>query len=538
MHGSSTRILKLRALAEQPDFRLGAAVVSPSTRTVGWAGGAVTIEPKVMQVLLALADADGAVVSRDALVRQCWGQQFVADDALNRTVSEVRRVARATGPAGFSIETIPKVGYRLVVAATPGSTGSPDGRTVLPDEPSGQEVTLADATTDHRGLSRRAMFAGGAVFLLAVGATASLAVRRSSEAEADRLISRAIERVRADLLVGSTEAMPFLEQAVTIAPDYARAWGKLALVRSELANASNPDTLNAAVAEAQIAARRALALDRAQVDAHIALAILLPVFGNWFAAEAALRKALENAPDHATGLAWLAFLLAEAGLNLEAHRISSRLLALEPLLPADNARQIRSLWIVGKTSEMEALGARAVLQWPAHSAVYTARLWTLGLSGSPERALDMVQKPGAPLILPPLVKEACVATFGALAWPSAARVAEAVSASLAAAAQRQSSGHSVLALLSAVGAVDEAFAVAEGFLLRRGALVPPLLPVDGKPSVSGLKGRSTRALFSPPTAAMRRDARFMPLCREIGLVAYWKAAGVSPDFLGIRPLPM
>jgi len=187
---------------------------------------------------------------------------------------------------------------------------------------------------------------------------------------------------------------------------------------------------------------------------------------------------------------------------------------------------------------MDALGARAMLQWPTHSGVYTARLWTLGLSGSPEIALEMVRRAGAPLILPPLVKEACIATFGALARPTKARVAEAVSACLAAAAKRQSSSHSVLPLLSAIGAVDEAFAVAEGYLLRRGALTPPLLPLDGKPSVIGLKSRTTRALFIPATAAMRRDARFMPLCREIGLAAYWKAAGVTPDFFRISSPPI
>jgi hypothetical protein len=33
---------------------------------------------------------------------------------------------------------------------------------------------------------------------------------------------------------------------------------------------------------------------------------------------------------------------------------------------------------------------------------------------------------------------------------------------------------------------------------------------------------------------MRADARFLPLCDEVGLGDYWRARGVNPDYLHKR----
>lgn len=53
-------------LARTAPFRLGALHVDPPRRRVSTGE---TLEPRVMQVLVALSRANGAVVSRDELVR-------------------------------------------------------------------------------------------------------------------------------------------------------------------------------------------------------------------------------------------------------------------------------------------------------------------------------------------------------------------------------------------------------------------------------------------------------------------------------------
>lgn len=101
------------ALANEPDFCLGPLTVSPSRLEVAAGGRSDGVQPRVMQVLVVLARANGAVVSRDELIRQCWGGQIVGDDAINRSVGKVRALADVCGKPAFEIETVPRVGYRL-----------------------------------------------------------------------------------------------------------------------------------------------------------------------------------------------------------------------------------------------------------------------------------------------------------------------------------------------------------------------------------------------------------------------------------------
>ena len=80
-------------LAEEKEFRLGNLLVRPSTREVVADGRSQIIEPRVMQALVVLAQADGAVVSRDRLIERCWGGRIVGDDAINNCVGKVRALA-------------------------------------------------------------------------------------------------------------------------------------------------------------------------------------------------------------------------------------------------------------------------------------------------------------------------------------------------------------------------------------------------------------------------------------------------------------
>src|SRR3546814_20678143 len=76
-------------------------------------GAEEIIEPRVMQVLLALAEARSEIVRREDLTERCWEGRIVGEDAINRVLSRLRRVAEGIGEASFRIETITKVGYRL-----------------------------------------------------------------------------------------------------------------------------------------------------------------------------------------------------------------------------------------------------------------------------------------------------------------------------------------------------------------------------------------------------------------------------------------
>jgi len=104
-------------LAREPDFRLGALTIRPSLCEVLTDGARQRLQPRVMQVLVALARLEDRVVSRDALIESCWGGRIVGEDAINRCIGRLRRLAE-TCEGGFSIETLARVGYRLNAATT------------------------------------------------------------------------------------------------------------------------------------------------------------------------------------------------------------------------------------------------------------------------------------------------------------------------------------------------------------------------------------------------------------------------------------
>lgn len=111
-------------LSETEDFYLGRLRVSPAHREVHMDGKRRELEPRVAQVLVALAAARPNVLSRDRLIEQCWEGRIVGDDALNRCIVALRQLGKEFSPEPFTIETVPRVGYALVEPPAKGFRGA------------------------------------------------------------------------------------------------------------------------------------------------------------------------------------------------------------------------------------------------------------------------------------------------------------------------------------------------------------------------------------------------------------------------------
>lgn len=72
------------------------------------------IQPKSMDVLLCLAENAGAVVERENILRQIWGQRALSDEPLTRCIGELRRALGDTRSEPAYIQTVPKRGYKLL----------------------------------------------------------------------------------------------------------------------------------------------------------------------------------------------------------------------------------------------------------------------------------------------------------------------------------------------------------------------------------------------------------------------------------------
>ena len=68
----------------------------------------------MVEVLVCLAESPGETVSKEQLIRRVWGDTFVTDDVLIRSISELRKALEDNPKAPRVIETIPRKGYRLL----------------------------------------------------------------------------------------------------------------------------------------------------------------------------------------------------------------------------------------------------------------------------------------------------------------------------------------------------------------------------------------------------------------------------------------
>ncbi len=100
------------------EFRIGPWLVQPSLDLISGDGTTVHLEPKVMQVLVCLAQHAGEPVPREELIQTVWPAVFVTDDVLKRCVSELRHALEDDAREPHLVETIPKRGYRLIVPVT------------------------------------------------------------------------------------------------------------------------------------------------------------------------------------------------------------------------------------------------------------------------------------------------------------------------------------------------------------------------------------------------------------------------------------
>jgi TolB-like protein/tetratricopeptide (TPR) repeat protein len=115
-------------------FRVGSWQVEPSLNTVSRNGASVHLEPKVIQVLICLAERAGEPVTKEELFQTVWPNTFVSEDVLKRSISELRRVFEDDSREPRVIETIPKRGYRLLAAVERPKPGRIESLAVLPLE--------------------------------------------------------------------------------------------------------------------------------------------------------------------------------------------------------------------------------------------------------------------------------------------------------------------------------------------------------------------------------------------------------------------
>jgi tetratricopeptide (TPR) repeat protein len=324
---------------------------------------------------------------------------------------------------------------------------------------------------------------------------------------------------------GADQAMVYFARAVGIDPDFAEAWGALALARARRAppgDAAAPELLE----KIRSTAARALQLDPDNRDAALALILVEPYWRNWGKVEREARGALVTMPGEVVLRAKLGSILSHVGRFREGVTELARAVAQEPLVPAYQLFLWRALWGVGDLAAARSLLDRAHARWPDNPGIWLSRCTFLSFTGDVAGVAAMGRGGGGggPDDNPLPIDLALLAARAFAGGDIAAR-AKALDAISAAAAEGTLPGFLAIPYLSALQAVDQAFAASYDLYFGKRD------PQTGERDLAAHHPpRMTFLLFQPPTAAMRADPRFAKLTRAIGLDDYWRESATSPDF--------
>ena len=363
----------------------------------------------------------------------------------------------------------------------------------------------ADAGADGATALSRRKFAVGALVATAAGAGAGTLLWRALLPPPDPRVEALMERGE-DALLLDEPAAKYFDQAAAIDPGNAKAWGLLAYALGS-GGTNGPGAVPGPIAQAaERAARTALEIDPKEPNALLAMTILQIEVLDRIEREERLRRILAIDPTNARVMQSLGLLLSGVGRCLDALALTERATQIEPLAPDFARRKAMCLWIVGRVPEADRVVDRAIQLWPSHRLVRMARLMIYAFTGRPQAALALVEEEERrPILLSPEAASVWRASLYAIEERSPSSMAAARKANLDGAKKTPASSAYAILILSALGEVDAAFEVANGFLLGRGSLIVRPRSETKVPTVNGAGWRNTFGLFTPPTKAMRLD---------------------------------
>lgn len=101
---------------QQPVVRVGEWLVTPSVNQISRKGRQLTLEPRLIDLLVFFARHPGEVLSRDELIDNVWTRNVVTSHVVTQSVSELRKSLKDGDDGSLEyIATVPKRGYKLTV---------------------------------------------------------------------------------------------------------------------------------------------------------------------------------------------------------------------------------------------------------------------------------------------------------------------------------------------------------------------------------------------------------------------------------------
>jgi DNA-binding winged helix-turn-helix (wHTH) protein len=318
--------------APERPFALGDWTVDPARGALVKNGKEVRLEPQAMALLLLFAASPNQVIRKDEIIAAVWQGRAIGDDTLASAVSKLR-TALGESKAKRYIETLPKRGYRLVIA---------------PDD---KEPKVA-----------------------------------APDSEDAKLIARGLAMLKTPLPQNLNQARVYFEAALKANPKSAAAHCGLAetMLTQHLMGQGRE-----LVAAAKASALVATTLDEtfAQAWSILGYATLL-CDRDFAAADVALRKAIALNPMLVSAYRGRAYGFAAVGRFVEAERAARAAAEIEPLSLAARNDLLQILIIARRYAQAVAEAKRILAFNRDASEAWAAKGWAHYFLGDEKEAVD------------------------------------------------------------------------------------------------------------------------------------------------------
>jgi TolB-like protein/DNA-binding winged helix-turn-helix (wHTH) protein/Tfp pilus assembly protein PilF len=169
------------------------------------------LEPKIIQFLSYLAARAGEPISREQLLEEIWPGMIVSDESLTNAVRKIRKAFGDSSQNPQVIETIPKMGYRLIATVTVEAASR--------ETPNNKVSTRADGTvtTADSGRKKRSVLGIGVALAIVILVGLLVAPNLQDNGEQEPVPSQ--QKIQGDSATQPTKAEVSQDQAAPAQED-------------------------------------------------------------------------------------------------------------------------------------------------------------------------------------------------------------------------------------------------------------------------------------------------------------------------------
>ena len=324
---------------QKPTYRFKSYVLNVAEHRLLHEGQPVSLTPKAFAVLVYLVGHAGHLIEKGELMDSIWGDSFVEEGNLSRTIHDLRRALGQDRNGNKFIETVPTKGYRFVAQLDEERETEPETDVIETPLPA-VEQPIHETEKDLPLLRRPVLLTILCVVFVAALTTGYFLVNGAPGSrfrslvpetfsggayqhytEGRRLVER---RYKGDY----DAALEEFDKAIALDPNYADAYAGKA--DAKMIHFWGSGTLED-ISDAESAARKAIEIDPSNSYGHTILCRIRTTY-NWNhqEAEKECRMAVDLDPNNQEAQKELGFLMSSLGHDDEALAAMDRAITLAP----------------------------------------------------------------------------------------------------------------------------------------------------------------------------------------------------------------